>query len=117
MRGVRDRIEDDDELSGYLQGQVGFLARRQFERLNYDLFDEFLELVTLRQLEPRAPEHLPHVVPHRQRFRMMRSDAARERTYRKCDLDHFVEIRLISRGAQGTRISCLVYCLQGCVGV
>ena len=57
-----------------------------------------------RQIDARAPENLPVIFDLRQRIRIVAGDAPHPRADRECNLDHFVERRLVAAGAKSAGI-------------
>src|SRR3546814_12361148 len=60
LRGVGDRLENDDEALGKLQRNDGLLAGGQLERFEHELLHKRLQLF-LRQVDAGAPVALTEV--------------------------------------------------------
>ena len=116
VRGVRHRLEHDDELRRQLQRHRGLFAGRQLDGIERDLLDQLVE-AGLGQIDPGAPEDLPEVFHDRQQVRIVRRDAAHPRAHRERDLDHLVEGRLIAAGAQRAIVAVLAHRLERLRGV
>ena len=115
LRRVGDGLEGDDERLGQMQRQQRALAWRQLDAIEHDTVDDVRKIAW--QIDPRTPEHLPHIVPHRQAVGIVGGDPADAGADRERHLDHFVERRLISGGAEGAVVFCLIDRFQRGAGI
>ncbi len=97
LRRMGDRIEHDDELRRKLQGERRPFARRQLHGIENDFLDDLREVVG--QVDARAPEELPFVVPHGKRVGIVARDFADAGGDRERHLDHLVQGGLIACAA------------------
>ncbi len=116
MRGMRHRLEHDDELGRQLHRDLSLLAGAKFDRVDGDLLQDLFE-AGFRQVDPGAPERLAEVFPHRQRVRIVRRNPAHARADGEGDLDHLVERRLVGLRTQRAVVGLLVHRLELQAGV
>ena len=102
--------------SGICSDICAFSPAGSFERIERDLLHHVLEAF-LGQVDAGAPEDLPEILPHGQRMRIVRGDAAHARIDREGDLDHLVERRLIAGGAERAVVGLLAHGLERVHGV
>lgn len=116
-RRMRDRLEQDDETLGQVHRHAGLLAGAQLHVIQHHAVHHLLELRAGRQLQPRGPEHLPHVVPDRQGVGRVGGDGAHPRADGERHLHHLVQGRFVAGRAERAQVLVLVHRLQRGVGM
>ena len=116
LRGMRHRLEHDDELRRQLQRQHRLFAGRQLQRIERHLVGQRGERL-LVEIDARAPEHLLVIFPQRQRVGIMRGDAPDPRADGEGDLDLLVDGGLVAAGAQAAMIVFGAQRFQRVVGI
>ncbi len=107
---VRHRVDQDHEFRRQLQRQQRLSARRQLDRFEEDILEQFLEII--RDIDARAPEHLTEILAERQFVRVVRRDPAHPATDRERHFDDLVEGRRVTGRTPGTGVFVLVDALQ-----
>src|ERR1700732_4660437 len=103
LRGMRHRLEHDDELRRQLQRQHRLFMRWPFDCIQHYVVGQRRERFPV-EIDAGTPEDLLEIFPERQRVGIMRRDPPDPGTDREGNLDLLVDRGLIAAGAYSASV-------------